>query len=272
MPTEKILITGKAAPHWSRKKRELTICCGGITENFEHRRLYPIPIKDIDKIHNFSWIEAKVTKQNLPDPRPESRKLLRHLPNYLKVIGRVENHGARKYYLDKCVRPCVEVMKEKRETLGIIKPVIKSMEITEVELKPPEELHDDQTTLAIWANIPSISGQIAYEDWSKAYAVKNFEVRARFTCGEKCQLNEHNMKVLDIEFFMLYQHMYRRYHDKKIAFEKMREKIESENRLKDIYFAMGTHSRYPFVSFMVGSTIRIRKGTKAIPPIASFFT
>ena len=254
MPTEKILITGKAAPHWSRKKRELTICCGGITENFEQRRLYPIPIKDIDKIRNFSWVEAKVTKQHLRDHRPESRKLLRHLPDYLKVISRVSSHGARKYYLEKCVRPCVEVMKEKRETLGIVKPVIKSMEVTEVEFKPPEELDDEQTTLAIWANVPSISGQIAYEKWSKAYAVKNFEVRARFTCGEQCQLKEHNMKVLDIEFFRLYQNVYRRYRDKEIAFEKMREKIASEEKRNDIYFALGTHNRYPFVSFMVGYT------------------
>lgn len=120
--------------------------------------------------------------------------------------------------------------------------------------------------------VPSISGQIAYEKWSKAYAVKNFEVRARFTCGEQCQLKEHNMKVLDIEFFRLYQNVYRRYRDKEIAFEKMREKIASEEKRNDIYFALGTHNRYPFVSFMVGSTIRIRKGTKAIPPIASFFT
>jgi hypothetical protein len=259
------LILGRAAPEWSSKKRDLLICTGGVTENFEWRRLYPILIQDISKIHGFSWVDVRITREGLADPRPESRKVVRECGSYLTEIGRVEDEGVRKWYVESLVRDCVEVMKAKHETMGIVKPIIESVEIDEVEPAPTDD--EKQTTLSLWASHPYFNKQATIEKWKREYAKKDFEVRFKFKCGSKCQLDHHNMKVLDIEFFMLYRHVFTKYQDIAVTFQKMKEKLEKELADKDFYFTLGTHSSYPFLSYMIGSVIRIKKGVKAIKPL-----
>lgn len=252
---------GRAAPEWSSKKRDLLICTGGVTQNLEWRRLYPILIEDINKIHSFSWVDVKVTREGLADPRPESRKVVREHGQYLNEFGGVKDEGVRKWYMESLVRDCTEVMKADRETIGIVKPIIETFEMSEVEPAPTDD--EKQTTLGLWFSHPYFNMQ----KWKKTYAKKNFEVRCKFKCGPKCQLDHHNMKVLDIEFFMLYRHVFAKYQDVAVTFQKMREKLEQELASKDFYFALGTHSSYPFVSYMIGSVIRIKKGIKATKPL-----
>jgi hypothetical protein len=258
-------VLGKAAPEWSNKKRDLLVCTGGVTKDLEWRRLYPILIQDIGRIHNFSWIEVKVTREGLADPRPESRKVAREDGPNLTEISRVENDGIRKWYVESLVRDCVDVMRTKHETMGIVKPFIDSFEINEVEPTPSDD--EKQTTLSLWAAHPYFDKQEALEKWKKTYAKKGFEVRFRFRCGPNCRLDHHSMKVLDIEFFMLYRHVFKRYQDIPVTFQKMKEKLEKEFAEKDIYLTLGTHSSYPFLVYMIGSVIRIRKGVKAVKPL-----
>lgn len=269
MPKERILVIGKASPQWSEKKRDLLICTAGVTKNFEWRRLYPIFIGDLDKIHNFSWIEAKVTKK-LPDPRPESRKLLRELPDCLKEVGKIEDVSVRKWYVEKCAQPSIEGMRRERKTLGIVKPVIKGVEITAHPKKAKNDIDDVQSSLTRWAPHPFLARRVAEERWKKQYAERDFVVRFRFICGPECE-HEHNMSVLDIELFMLYQHLYRRYRDRSIVFEKMYEAIEKVHSRNDVYFGVGTHLSYPFLRYMVGSVMRFKKGILMTKPLGGDF-
>ena len=259
------MILGRAAPEWSKKKRDLLICTGGVTENLEWRRLYPILIQDISKIHNFSWVDVKVTKEGLVDPRPESRRVVRECGSYLTEVGRVENEEVRKWYVESLVSDCAEVMRANRETVGIVKPIIESVEMNEIE--PARTDDERQTTLSLWASHPYFNKQVAMEKRKKTYAKKDFEVRFKFKCSPKCQSNHHNMRVLDIEFFMLYRHIFAKYQDMTVTFRKMRERLEKEFENKDFYLALGTHSSYPFLSYMIGSVIRIKKGVKATKPL-----
>ena len=260
------MILGRAAPEWSRRRRDLLICTGGVTKNLEWRRLYPLLIQDIKKLHSYSWVDIKVTREGLPDPRPESRKVVRRHGSYLTEIRRIQDEGVRKWYVENLVRDCTKVMQSKRETMGIVKPIIESVEINEIEPTVPKT-DENQTTLSLWASHPIFNKKARLEKWKMDYAVKPFEVRFKFRCGPKCQLDHHNMKVLDIEFFMLYRHVFQKYHDVDVTFQKMKEKVEKELENKDFYFVLGTHSSYPFLIYMIGSVIRIKKGVKAIKPL-----
>lgn len=75
------------------------------------------------------------------------------------------------------------------------------------------------------------------------------------------------MKVLDIEAFMLFKHVSERDSDLSTIFAKMKAKIDDEFNRNDVYFVLGTHSRYPFVSYMIGTMIRIKKGIVATEPL-----
>jgi len=262
MPTERLFVIGKTAPEWSKKKRQLMICTVGITPDFEWRRLYPIFIKDIENLHNFSWVDVKLSTKRLPDPRPETRKVSRE-PNHIKIVRQVTNPSVRKWYIEKCVQPSIERMKRKHRTLGIVKPKIDSIEIAPITKKVEKK---PQLPLTLWASTPYIARQVSKEKWKKEYAKKEFEVRFKFTCGEECE-HKHNMKVLDMELFMLYQHLYRRWHDRENVFEKMHQAIEKEHSKKDVYLGLGTHLKYPFIGYMIGSIIRFKKGLPVTRPL-----
>jgi hypothetical protein len=261
MPTERIFVIGKTAPEWSKKRKQLLVCTVGITANFEWRRFHPIFIEDIDNLHNFSWVDVKVSTRRLPDPRPESRRVSKG-PDRIKLIRQVTNPSVRKWYIEKCVQPSVESMKRDCKTLGIVKPIIHSVEIVPIEKKVEK---DPQLSLTLWASTPHIARQVSQERWKKDYAKKEFEVRFEFTCGEECE-HKHNMRVLDIELFMLYQNLYRRWENAEIVFEKMHQAIEEEHKTKDIYLGLGTHLRYPV--FMIGSIMRFKKGLPMTRPLA----
>jgi len=269
MAVERILVIGKTSPQWSKKRKDLLICTAGITENFEWRRLRPIPISDLDRIHNFSWIDVNVTQHRVRDPRPESRKVLKNTPNYLREVRNIEEPSVRKWYIEECVQPSIEKMRQERKTLGIIKPIMEGFEITEPKEQSKNELDDAQTSLTLWAPNYYVERKVAEEIWKKEYAQKEFVVKFKFSCGEECKCRHpHEISVLDIELFMLYQHLYRKHQDRNLVFEKMHQKIEKVHKENDIYLGMGTHRSYPFRIYMIGSVIRFKKGLPTTKPLS----
>jgi hypothetical protein len=73
---EGILIWGKTYPELSSKYYE-TVCTGGVRENGEFIRLYPIPFRylgDNSSFTKYQWIRVKI-KKSKEDPRPESFKV-----------------------------------------------------------------------------------------------------------------------------------------------------------------------------------------------------
>lgn len=245
------------------------ICTAGITENFEWRRLRPILISDLEKIHDFSLIDVNVTQRGIRDPRPESRRVLRNVPFYLRVIRNIKEPSVRKWYVEKCVQPSIEKMKRERKTLGIVEPMMEGFEITEPKGEPKNELDDAQTSLTLWASSPYVERKVAEENWKKEYAQKRFIVKFKFLCGEECENRHgHETSVLDLGLFMLYQHLYRKHQDREVVLEKMYQKIEKEHKENDIYLGMGTHISYPFQSYMIGSVVRFRKGLPITRPLS----
>jgi hypothetical protein len=257
---------GRAAPEWSNRKRDLTVCTGGITQKLEWRRLFPIVIEDLDKLHGFSWVDVKVTRDGVGDPRPESRKVVRGYGQAVTEVGKVSDHSIRKWYVEKLVRDCSESMKEAHETVGIVKPQIISYDVVEFEPKKNPLNDEAQTTLSTWVTF--FDPRKAQDDYKKEYATKDFEVRFKFKCGPKCRLeNGHDMKVLDLQAFMLYRNVSRRYSDMPTIFQKMKDKLNDTIMRNDVYFVLGTHRLYPFQSYMIGALVSIKKGTVATQPL-----
>lgn len=70
--TKKVLITARTYPTPARKGVEVS-CTGGITDQGEWIRLFPIPYRFLTsdkRFSKYSWVEVRVARSS--DPRPES--------------------------------------------------------------------------------------------------------------------------------------------------------------------------------------------------------
>jgi hypothetical protein len=211
---------------------------------------------------------VKTTDVGTGDPRPESRKVIRNGGRAVAEVGRIEDPRVRKWYAEKLLRPCSRTMLENKETIGIVKPEVVSYDITEFEPKKNPLNDEAQTTLSTWLDF--YDPRRAQEEYKKAYATKDFELRFQFRCGPHCKAEKwHNMKVLDLEAFMLYRNVSKKYSDFPTIFQKMKDKITQLFEKDDIYFALGTHRLYPFHSFMIGAMIYIKKGTPELAPMGA---
>ena len=241
------------------------MCTGGITPALEWRRLYPIVIEDLAHLHAFSWIDVRTTTEGVGDPRPESRKVVRTNGNTIQEVDRITDPRVRKWYMEKLLDECPDEMKGRHQTVGLVRPRVISYDIFDFEPKKNPLNDAEQTTLGKWFNF--FDAERAQIEYKRAYAAKDFELRFVFKCGPKCRSEKgHNMKVLDLEAFMLYRHVSERYSDQPTIFQKMKDKISQIFQDNDVYFALGTHRLYPFHSYMIGAMIYIKKGTSALAP------
>ena len=151
--TKRVLITVRTYPVPASKTVEAS-CTGGVTEDGQWIRLYPVPYRSLDEDKRFSkwnWIEVEVTKPT-SNSRPESFKLK---PDKIRIVGKLGTHDewrARRDLLKPLVRPSMcEIRKERDEsgfpTLGLFKPAgIKRLVIEQTAAEwTADELQDSPT-------------------------------------------------------------------------------------------------------------------------------
>jgi hypothetical protein len=191
----------------------------------------------------------------------------RPIKDPIRVQDRIFDKGIRKGIVEACVQRSVAKMRKAKKTLGIIKPVDLDFEIIKNPVKKDDE---SQTMLLDWMESVDPAAARMKRDiaWKKQYAQKPIEVRFSFNCGEECEVKDrHDMKVLDIELFMLYRHSATKGRSMDEAIEVMAKKIETDNAKLDIFLGLGTHRYYPFKSYMVGSSMRFKKDVIAKPTL-----
>lgn len=92
MAKQRVLITVKTYPTISKKYDEI-VCTAGFTEEGKWIRLYPIPFRKLDYVHQYKkydWVEMDLTK-NTSDFRPESyRPVNIDVDEPVKVVGHIE--------------------------------------------------------------------------------------------------------------------------------------------------------------------------------------
>ncbi len=266
MVVERILVIGRTQPDWDKREGDIVSCTVGITEDCQWRRLRHAALSSVIGLRTFTWSDIDMIQPSgkYRDPRPESRELNPRVKDPIIVNNRILDKSVRRGYVEACVEPSVARMRMEKKTLGIIKPVDLEFEIT----KNPEKKEDESelTLLDFMDSDDENAAKMARDiAWKKEYAKYPIEVRFSFRCGDECETKKpHDMKVLDIELFMLYRHSTKgRNMDE--AIEVMSKKIERDNANLDIYLGLGTHRYYPFKSYMVGSSMRFKKDIKATP-------
>jgi hypothetical protein len=238
---ESIIVLVKATPNWSVSLGQYTICTAGVNDDGKWRRLYPMTwraIKDND-IKVWDRIEVELAKPD-KDSRQESRKVKSE--SITNSGCAIERRQERRKYLNSLTDPYLPDPNRDNKTLSIIKPVLFGFFVE----KRDESI--DQATL-----YGGVFKERPYGDIGLHYT---------FKCGEKgCDMCRdvgkfHKMDCLDFGA----NHLYRKYADEHTAKEKVRDrcfvKMKTES---DLWFAMGTHSKYPFLCWMIVGLLWMKK-------------
>lgn len=131
MPTERILITVRTYPVPSRKYIE-TVCTGGITDQGEWRRLFPIDLRYLEEERQFQTYDVVQVGVSPGDDRPESRK-----PNLqtLQKINHLDGWDAKCQWINPTIFPSFEAMIAAGQTLAPV--AVEGVKDLLIEKVPP---------------------------------------------------------------------------------------------------------------------------------------
>ncbi|HOP31484.1 MAG TPA: hypothetical protein PK293_17975 [Spirochaetota bacterium] len=253
MSKEKVLITVKTYPTYSKSYEEL-VCTAGFKEDGSFIRIYPMPYRKLEyeqQFEKYRWIELELVR-NTKDFRPESYRPV----NYEKITqldfvdsekgtwNRRKEICLKKVYNDMSV-----LIKEAHDpakwvSLAVFKPafiddvIIKE---TEREWKKAEEIAINKEQMDL------------FPEHKKLEIVKkvpyNFYYRFRDINEKKSEL-----MISDWEAAKLYWNCLKKHdNDEKKACDDVRKKYMDEFSKKDIYLFLGTtkehhvKSRNPFI-------------------------
>lgn len=190
-------------------------------------------------IRVWDMISVETTKAR-GDPRAESRKI--KIDSLQNMGCTIKGREQRRKYLQALTESSLDApMKEKR-TMALIKPVIFGFDI-----EKREEMVDQATLYG------GVFKRRPYEDIGLYY---------RFKCSEKgCSICQKVRKLHRMECFDWGANvLYRRYDDEATAREKVRDMCFTRMKFDfDTWFALGTHSRYPFLRWMVVGLLWMKK-------------
>jgi hypothetical protein len=238
-------------PEWSERNGYI-VCVGGINENGEWRRLYPIPYDNWWNAKNrylaFSkWdiIRVKIVKQAVnKDPRKESYKLVD--PTDIEIIGKIGTRGdgweKRRALIDRFLSPGMKTLNDSRyiekqrgnwNSMGVIKP----KEILDFEETDRQSVIDDEAAEQVMGVQMRMYTKKGVAPPSSPDPI-NKKIGFRFRCAEpKCDTCYHKNKrghyimCTDWEVGELYR---------REGFEKTRQKMMWAANERDLYLMMGT--------------------------------
>lgn len=208
---ERILIWGKTYPELSSKYYE-TVCTGGVRENGEFIRMYPIPFRYLGENSNFTkyqWIRAKI-KKSKEDPRPESFKVD---PNSIIVEETIPpdkfqwfERKRHIFPIDKfCFNSAERLLEDNRickRSMGFVKPAV--VHDVVMEDRPSEDYVTFKRKLEEnrqRSKQPDLFGEPSLAELKQLQFIsKRFKVK--WSCNSH-DCRSHNMSVLDWEAYEL---------------------------------------------------------------------
>jgi len=246
---KKVFIVGKTYPNPSKRYRETT-CIGGITDNGEWIRLYPVPFRHMNdqyKFRKYDWITVDAKNDKDVWNRRESHKIVY---TTIKIVEHV-NAGSDKNWekrnaiilplLDENLEKLMEVRDNEHKSMGMIKVTKDNFNEIYTEERGIESDVDQITIDTIQKTLNG--GTIS------PLEIFPFKFKLDFyCCGEKC--NGHKISCFDWEMLELYRNMRKKY-DSDIAVNKVKEKIEWMFDQRDVYLMLGTE--YKYNNFIIGS-------------------
>jgi len=241
---KRVLLTIKAYPERSRKHGQV-VCCGGLTDEGEWIRLYPMHLhlfSGKSKLKKYDWIELECRKAKEKLGRKESYnvregsiRIVNRDLHEKKVKGRVDWAERNKIILPHVV-PSLEYLKEKfkedRTSMGLVKPTA----LEKFYKKEPLKIFPRGTSIQEAIFGPSTP---VIEDIPHIFGY-------RFKCDGCRDDGSHEIQCEDWELFESYRSWGPRYGNVKVLWEKLHQRYFLEMLEKnDLYFYMGTFSQFP---------------------------
>jgi hypothetical protein len=236
---KKVLIIGRASPEPSKKHIE-TVCTGGITETGEVLRLYPIPLRYLEKERKYKlWTWAKFQVQKNPSDRRKESYRVRD--DSIEVLAEVKDPSERFALLEKAVAPDRETLAEQYRkdwtSIGII-------EIDFVDFYMGTKTKD-------WEKDKPYIKQFHLYTRVKPLEQLPIEMRLKFKCRNNPNCTTHESSLIGWQYMEAFRKFTKEYGSGEKAFEvidaKIRASFNDERKRK--FALMGTHSR--FSSWMV---------------------
>lgn len=227
MPTtERILITVRTYPNPSTQYHE-TVCTGGITDQGEWRRLYPVPLRYLDERQKFhTWDVIKVAvRPSRHDKRPESRS-----PDLgtIEIVDKLKSWDSKVQWVCPFSFESLEEMKSAGRSLGSVR----IGEVLDLEAKPAPAEWDAKRQQKL--------SQLMLFDRTLPLEPVPFQFRFKWRdlCGA-----EHNSLVISWEMAETYR-QYRERYDNPI--DKMKRILLDDylSSKRNSEFFMGNHSRF----------------------------
>ena len=247
---ENIWVVVKTYPNLSSKYDE-TVCVGGVNDQGEWRRLYPIRFRDLpyDKqFKKFQWItlDIKNYTKNEKCMRRESHKV----KDETIVLGRVLDtkdgwKKRNKLLFDEfeLLNKSVEELRELRDStkgdcisMGFIKPIIEDFKRTpKADCREWERalIEGSQSTLSEFFTGEKYQSPLDHIPYKFSYV---------FKCNDD-SCTGHDIMCEDWELYQLYRAMKEKY-DEEVGWEKTKQKYYDFMIERNVHFIMGTESKY----------------------------
>ncbi len=236
-----VLLTVKAYPE-SSKKYGACVCTAGITETGEMIRLYPIPFETFrggKNIPKYSWISVECEKASEYLNRKESYHVRYETIRVLNQIdtGHDRSWKERNNHVLPILSDSLEELEKKatfdNTSLGLIKP----RQITDFTIDEKEGANDQEREIIKEVQL-TLDGERRTELESIEY---NF--RYHFLCSNP-DCRGHNIMCEDWEMLESWRSWKRNYPYRETLIEKFKNRYLYEMVKRDLYFFVGTHSRF----------------------------
>lgn len=236
-----VFLTVKAYPEKSRKYGA-SVCTAGITETGEMVRLYPIPFETFrggKNIHKYSWISVECQKASEYLNRKESYRVRYNTIKILSTVDTGPNRSWKKR--NHIVLPTLSNSLEELDleaqinntSLGLIKPRL----ISDLTIDEKECINGQESQI-----IKEVQITLDGESRSSLEEIE-YNFRYHFYCPNP-ECNGHNMMCEDWEMIESWRKWKQIYPNRDVLVEKFKNKFLNEMIKRDIYFFVGTHSRY----------------------------
>lgn len=244
--TEAIILI-KAAPVIGTKHGE-TVCCAGVDLYGKWLRMYPVSFRVLDDGKKFKrWDKVKF-KWRLPtdDMRIESR----HVDSQsLEIVGKLADRE-KATFLDKLIVSGLNEQRDKGRSLALLKPKILDFKI---QKKSQSDIDEEQSKIdAFHKQDDMFIPRPAVPQHACPYS---FKYRYETDDGQRegtCQDWE-----TEATFFK-----WRQLYGEEDALQRMQTQFGEELPKRGLYFAMGTHSRWPD-TWLINGLIQLRQSPQA---------
>jgi hypothetical protein len=232
---KRALIIGRASPEPSKTHLE-TVCTGGITEDGEVLRLYPIPLRYLQAGSQYKlWTWAKFDVQKNPsDKRKESYKVR---DGSIEILGEITDKAERFSFLEKAIF-------RDRETLDLrYREDWTSIGIVEIEFVK----FYAQAVSKDWRKDKPYMRQALLYTERKPLEQLPFQMRLKFRCKNNPECKTHESALIGWEYMEAFRQFRTRYPSPEAAFDAIRNKLSSlfGDQRKRAFALLGTHFKYP---------------------------